>query len=387
MSGPSAPKIHLDQMNGGILLPAVAAAMKEALSFQGNPSSFHKPGRQAAAAIERSRQEVAQLIQAHPQEIVFTSSGTEANALALLGIAKAYPSRGRHLVVSAVEHLSVLHLIRQMEKEGFRVTLVGVDRLGRVDPEALEQALTDETILVSIQWANGEVGTLQPMGPILERVKPRGILIHSDAVSAVGQVPVNVRQVPVDALSMTSSSFGGPPGVGALYLRHGVRVVPLFVGGAQEEGRRAGTENVVGIVGFGQACRVAGQEMEGWMARLIPLRDRLIHGILNMIPEASLNGDPAERLPGHVSMSVPGVDAQALVLSLDREGISVGLGSACTARSIKASHVLKAMGVEQLRALGTITLTLGPQVTQADIEFLLDRLPPAVARQRGEVPV
>ncbi|MBI3333064.1 MAG: cysteine desulfurase [Candidatus Omnitrophica bacterium] len=374
-------RIYLDQINGTPLLPQASEAMKEAWGKGGNPSSPHAEGRAANGLKERARVGVASLVRARGEEITFTSSGTEANAWALTGLTKAGTRKGNHLVVSAVEHPSILQTARRMEKEGWKVTAVPVDRAGRVDPAAVEAALTPETALVSIQWANSEVGTLQPVGELARRVKARGILFHTDAVAAAGQLPIDLKAVPADALSLAANTFGGPPGAGALFVRKGVRILPLFVGGAQEDGRRAGTENLAGIVGMGEAARVMARELPGRIPGWIGLRDRLSRGIESRLPEARLNGHPTERLPGHLSVSLPGADAEALVLALDREGISVGIGSACTARAMKASHVLRAMGADDAHALGTITLTLGVETTEEEIDRVLEILPRVAAGQ------
>ncbi len=372
-------RVYLDHGNGRPLSPGVRAAVAEALTRCGNPSSPHAEGRAAARLRDQARGEVAALLRARPEEIVLTSCGTEANVWALTGLAGSRRGAGRHLVVSAVEHLSILETARRMEKEGWSVTVVPVDRQGRVDPDQLEQALTAETALVSLQWANPEVGTLQPVAEAARRVKARGILFHCDAIVAVGQVPVDLQAVPVDALSLASGPLGGSPGVGALYVRKGVRLPPLFVGGSQESSRRAGTENLLGIVGMGAAAAEAAQALPALARTLPPLRERLIRGILELLPEATLNGHPTERLPGHVSVSFPGVDAEVLLLTLDREGFSVGLGSACVSRTMKSSHVLKAMGLEPLYALGTVTFTLGQGNTQQEVEALVAALPRAAA--------
>ncbi len=376
-------RVYLDHANGTALRPEVIRAMQRAMSWIGNPSSLHAEGRAAGRGIDRSRAELAALIGAQSEEIFFTSSGTEANSWALLGLTNATATKGRHLVVSSIEHLSILQTAKRLEREGWKVTWIPVGGTGRIDPDALERALTPETVLVSVQWANGEVGTLQPMEELVRRVKSKGILFHSDAVAAAGQVPIDVRKVSVDLLSLAANTFGGPPGVGALFVRKGVRIVPLFIGGAQEEGRRAGAENGLGIVGMGEAAALARQELPRWDSQLIPLRDRLIQGILERIPETSLNGDPMHRLPGHVSVSFPGVDAEALALALDLNGAAVGLGSACPAKTMKASHVLKAMGIEESRALGTITCTLGIQTSEEELQRFLDLLPRVVAQQRS----
>ncbi len=362
-------RIYLDLLNGSHLA--------------GNPSSPHAEGRAAAQHLEKARRQVADLIGARPEEILFTSSGSEANTWALVGLAKAVEPKGKHRVVSAVEHLSILQTAHRMEKGGGSVSIVPVDRFGRVDPGEVERTLTPQTVLVSIQWANGEVGTIQPMRELVRRVKTKGILFHTDAVAAAGQTPIDVREIPVDALSLAANSFGGPPGVGALFLRKGVRIDPLFVGGGQEGGRRAGTENLPGIIGMGDAAFVARERLPRLSGRLSTLRDRLVQGILNDIPEGSLNGHPDERLPGHASFSFAGVDAETLVLALDLEGIAVGLGSACQHQTMKSSHVLRAMGVENARAMGTITCTLGASTTEEEIDQVLEVLPKVVARVSG----
>lgn len=379
MEHSQAYRVHFDHLNGAPLLPEVASAMSRALAELANPSAPYAEGRAAARLRERVRAQVAALVGAHPEEIVFTSSGTEANAWAFRGLAEARAGairqaqgiRRGHIVISAVEHLSILQTARQMEKEGWSVTRLPVDKAGRVDPEALEQALTPETALVSIQWASAEVGTVQPMAELVRLAKRRGALVHSDAVAAAGRVPVDVREVPVDALSLAGNVWGGPPGIGALYLRKGTRILPLFVGGTQEEGRRAGTENLLGAVGMGAAAEAAAQRLAGLAGRANPLREKLVRGILNLVPEAALNGHPTERLPGHASMSFPGTDAEALVLSLDMQGVAAGLGSACSFQARKPSHVLKAMGVADGHALGTVVFSFGFDTAEGDVDRVL----------------
>lgn len=376
---PTRPRVYLDHANGRPLSAAVRTAVSDTLARCGNPSSIHAEGRTAAHLRDQARGQVASLIRAQPEELLFTSSATEANLWALAGLAKLHAGKGKHLVVSAVEHLSLLDAARRMEKEGWSVTVVPVDRRGQADPERVEEALTPQTALVSVQWANPEVGSLQPVVELACRVKAKGLFFHSDAVAAAGQVPVDVRSVPVDALSLAANAFGGPPGVGALFLRKGLRIPPVFLGGSQEDGRRAGTENLLGVVGMGAAAAEAAKALPALAEALPPLRERLVRGILNLLPEAALNGHPTERLPGHVSVSFPGVDAEVLLLTLDREGFSVGLGSACVSRTMRRSHVLKAMEIDAAYALGTLTCTLGPGNTQEEVEAFLKALPRAVA--------
>jgi len=378
-------RIDLDDQNSAPLSPEVAEAIQGALKLRGNPSSPHAEGRRCLQAIERARAGVAGLINARPEEVVFTSSGTEANCWALTGLTPPQAAKGRQIVLSAVEHRSVLQTAQRLEAQGWAVTVLPVDRWGRVDPEALEAALTPETALVSLQWANGEVGTLQPLPECVRRVKARGILFHSDSIAAVGKVPVDLRAVPADALSLAANTFGGPPGVGALVVRKGVRILPLFVGGAQEQGRRAGTENWPGIVGMGRAAELAMDRLNQAQARLTWLRERLIQGVSDRVPQALFNGHPTERLPGHLSVSFPGMEAEALVLALDLEGVAVGMGSACTSRTMKASHVLKAMGIDEEHALGTITFTLGVETTPEQIDRLLEILPKVIASGHPEL--
>jgi cysteine desulfurase len=372
-------RLFFDLLNQAPLRESVRLAIQEALQEVGNPASPHAEGRRAARWLERARHQVAALFGSKADEVFFTSSGTEANVWALSGLAGAQRSKGNHIVVSAVEHLSVLQHVRRMEREGWSVTVVPVDRFGRVDPERVEAAITPATVLVSVQWANAEVGTVQPMAEVVRRVKAKGILVHSDAVAASAQCALDPGGVGVDALSVAGNVWGGPPGVGALILRKGVRILPLFVGGTQEQGYRAGTENLLGIVGMGAAAEALGKEWPHW--ETVPsLRERLWRGILGRVPEASLNGHPIERLPGHLSVSFPGEDGEALMLALDLKGVAVGLGSACTFRTRKASHVLKAMGVEEERALGTIVFSFGPTVTEGDVEEVLGRLEGALKR-------
>ena len=371
-------RIHFDDLNGRPLSPEVRTAITEALESCGNPSSLHAFGQAAARLLKRARGQVAALAGARPEEVLFTAGGTESNAWALRGLAEPARGRGNHLIVSAIEHLSVLQTVREMEREGWSVTLVPVDAAGRVDPARLEGTLTPQTVLVSIQWANPEVGTLQPVAEIARRVKARGVLFHTDAVAAAGRVPLELAQVRADAVSLASGPLGGPPGAGALILRRGVRIRPLLVGGTQEEGRRAGTENLLALAGFGAAAELAVRELPALSGKVLPLRERLVRGILTLVSDAVFNGDPTDRLPGHISISFPGADAEALVLALDREGVSVGLGSACSSKAMKASHVLKAMGVTDAQALGTVTLTLAGETGEEEINRFLEILPRAL---------
>jgi len=374
-------RIHLDHLNGAPLLPEAAAAISQALGKLANPSAPYAEGREAARLRDRARGQVAALLGARPDEILFTSSGTESNLWALSGLARsvlrqAQGERRNHIVLSAVEHLSLLQGARQMEKEGWEITVVPVDHAGRVDSGRVEQALTPRTALVSVQWANAEVGALQPVAELARRVKQRGVLFHSDAVAAAGRVPVDVREMPADALSLAANIWGGPPGVGALYLRKGVRILPLMVGGTQEEGRRAGTENLAGIIGMGAAAAAVAERLGSFAAGANPLREKLVRGILELSVGAALNGPshPTERLPGHASVSFPGVDAEGVVLSLDMEGICASSGSACSSGSLTPSHVLSALGLPDTLCNSLIRLSLGRETSDADIQYLLSKI-------------
>jgi cysteine desulfurase len=378
-------RIFLDQINGSPLLPEVQQAIAGLLARAANPSGLHAEGREAARLRDLARSEVAELVGARAEEVTFTSSGSEANQWALMGLAEANRTRGNHLILSSVEHASLLQSARRLEKSGWGVTLLPVDSNGWVHPDSLEQALSPKTVLISVQWANPEVGTLQPIAELARRAKARNALVHCDAVAAAGQVRVDFRDLPLDALSLAAHPMGAPPGAGALVLRKGVRIWPLLVGGTQEEGRRAGTENLLGIVGMGAAAQTLRKDLEGWGSRITPLRDRLFRGILKGVPDALLHGHPTERLPGHLSLSIPGLDAESLVLALDLEGVALGLGSACTSLTQKASHVLRAMGVEESLARGAVTCTLGLQSREEEIDQVEEILPRAVAGLRKRV--
>lgn len=361
-------RVYLDAVSGTPLLPAAQAAMAAWLSRVGNPSNhLHREGREAAEALTAARCAVAALIGASSDEVSCTSSGTEANAWAVRGLLASQRTKGKHLVVSAVEHVSLLNTVRRLEREGFRVTRVRVDGDGRVDPADVVSALQPDTVLVSVMWANHEVGTLQPIADIARAVRERGILFHTDAVAAVGSVDVSVAAVPVDALSLAANQFGGPAGVGALYVRDGVNIHPFFDGGIQEHGRRAGTENLLGIIGMGAAAEVARQQRLAWTDHRRPLRDQLACALQEDEPACRVFGHPTERLPGHLCVAYEGIDGESLALGLDREGVALVQSSACTSRTLKVSHVLKAMGLADALAQGACLATLGPDTTAADV--------------------
>jgi cysteine desulfurase len=347
----------------------------------GNPSSIYRLGRRGFEALDAAHETVARLLNARPTEIIFTGGGSEADNLAIKGIAQAARRRGNHLVTSAIEHHAVLHTCERLEREGFAVTYLPVDEYGRVDPAAVAEAITDQTALVTIMYANNEVGTIQPIAEIARVCRERGVPFHTDGVQAA-LLDLDVRALGVDLLTLSAHKFYGPKGVGILYARQGTRLQPQVLGGSQERNRRAGTENVPGAVGAAAAFELIRAEREYETARLRALRDRLIAGVL-AIPGARLTGHPIERLPGNASFAFPGVEGESLLLNLDLAGIAASSGSACTTGSVEPSHVLAAMGLSADEARGHLRLTLGHSNTEADVEAVLAQLPPIVERLRA----
>ncbi len=381
-------KVYLDNAATTPILPKVLEAMlpyfKDAY---GNPQSLHNWGDEAREAIEDARGRVADLIGAQTEEIIFTSSGTESNNFAIKGLAMAQQSKGKHIVVSAIEHFSVLHSARTLEKWGFELTLIPVDRYGLVDPDEVARSLRKDTVLVSIMHANGEVGTIQPIKKIAELVKEAGAIFHTDAVAAAGNIPLDVRELRVDALSLAGNQFYGPKGVGALWLKKGTRIIPFLDGGVQEGGRRSGTENVPAIVGLGKAAELAKAEMESRMNRLSALRDRLIAGLLSRIEHVILTGHPTQRLPGNASFCIEFIEGEAMLLLLSSKGVAASSGSACTSRALKASHVLTAMRIPPEIAQGSLLFSFGLENTEEDVDYVLEVLPPIVDRLRQMSPL
>ena len=381
-------KVYLDNAATTPILPEVLEAMLPYLKdAYGNPQSLHDWGDEAREAIEDARGKVAAFIGTQPEEIIFTSSGTESNNLAIKGLAMAQRSEGKHIVVSAIEHFSVLHSARTLEKWGFEITQVPVDRHGLVDPNEVARSLREDTVLVSVMHANSEVGTIQPIREIAGLVKETGAIFHTDAVAAAGTIPVDVRELGLDALSLAGNQFYGPKGVGALWLKRGVRIIPFLDGGVQEGGRRAGTENVPAIVGLGKAAELAKAEMESRMERLSALRDRLIGGLLPRIEHVVLTGHPTQRLPGNASFCVEFIEGEAMLMLLNQRGIAVSSGSACTSRALKASHVLTAMGIPAEVAQGSLLFNFGLENTEEDVDYVLEMLPPIVDRLRQMSPL
>lgn len=381
-------RAYLDNVATTPVLPQVLEAMLPYFrDAYGNPQSIHEWGDQAREALDDARSKVAALIVAQPEEIIFTGSGTEANNFAIKGLALARQSQGKHVVISAIEHFSVLHAAKTLEKWGFEVTQVPVDRYGLVDPEEVGTSIREDTALVSIMHANSEVGTVQPIAEIVKVVKKRGALFHTDAVATTGSIPVDVKELGVDALSLTPNQFYGPKGVGALWLKKGARIIPFLDGGVQEGGRRAGTENVPAIVGLGKAAELAKEEMASRMAHLSALRDRLIEGLLSRIEHAILTGHPTQRLPGNASFCIEFIEGEAMLMLLSHQGIAASSGSACTSRALKASHVLTAMGLPAEIAQGSLLFSLGLENTEEDIDYVLEQLPPIVDRLRQMSPL
>ena len=368
--------------------PKVLEAMMPYFSGKfGNPSNLHDIGRESKNAVEEARGRTAALIGAKPEEIFFTSSGAESNNFALKGLAQANSQKGKHIIVSQLEHFSILHPAKTLEKSGFTVTYLPTDRDGIVDPGEVAKAITKDTVLVSIMHANNEIGTIEPIEEISRITKEKGVLFHTDAVASTGWIPVDVKTLGVDALSLSGHQFYGPKGAAALFVRKGVRIKPQIEGGIQEDGRRAGTENVPAIVGLGRAAELAAAEITARMNYLAPLRDRLQKGLMDKIDHMVINGHPAKRLPHSLNVSMWYVEGESMLLFLNMQGISVSSGSACTSRSLKSSHVLTCIGTDAAVANGTLLMTLGMGTTREDIDYVVEKLPPIVQRLREMSPL
>jgi cysteine desulfurase len=354
----------------------------------GNASSVYGLGQRARQAIDQARDEVAAFYGVVAKEVIFTSGGTEGDNFAFRGIAERNADRGRHVITSTIEHDAVLRSAEALERDGFEITRLPVNRFALVDPQALRDALRPDTILVSIMHANNEVGTIEPIRELVAVTREHSqAYFHTDAVQSTGKIPVRVDELGVDLLSMSAHKLHGPKGVGCLVVRSGVRLEPQQRGGGHERNRRAGTENVAGIVGLAKAVGIAQRDLAKNTAHLIALRDRLINGVLDRIPGAELTGHPQQRLPHHASFLFAGVEGESLLLQLDMEGIAASSGSACTSGSLEASHVILALGYPRERALGSLRLSVGKGNTDADIDLVLDRLPAMVARLRAMAPV
>jgi cysteine desulfurase len=366
--------IYLDHAATTPVDPEVFEAMVPFLTgVYGNPSSVYGPGRDARAAVDRARDTVAAALGCQSREVIFTSGGSESDNLAIRGVARRNRERGRHLVCSQVEHHAVLHTCQDLEREGFEVSYLAVDRLGRVDPEDLRGALRPDTLLVSVMTGNNEVGTIQPVKELAAVTHEHSpAYFHTDAVQAFGKVDVSVDEIGADLLTISAHKISGPKGSGVLYVRMGTRIQPLITGGGHERNRRAGTENVAGIAGLAAAVGLATRNRERDAASMSGTRDRLIEGMLRDVDGASLTGHPTERLPHHASFLVPGVEGDALLMRLDRAGVYASSGSACTSGSLEPSHVLLAMGLSPREALGSLRLTVGKETTTADVDAALE---------------
>jgi len=353
----------------------------------GNPSTVYDLGSRIKAVLDEQRAKVAELIGARAEEIIFTSGGTEANNLAIKGIAFAHRKKGNHIIVSATEHHSVLNSARFFERLDYEVTFLQVDEHGLVDPQRIRELIRPETTLVSIAHASNEIGTIQPLSEIAQICKEKGVFFHTDAVASVGNIQVNVKELGVDLLSLSGIPLRAPKGTGALYFRKGLRLMPLLHGGIQESGRRGGTENVPGIVGLGKAAELARMELPQKVKHVKALRDKLVEGVLQKIEAVKFTGHPENRLPGHASFCVQAIEGEALVFMLSSEGIYVNTGSACASKALKSSPVLVAIGVPAELAQGSIVFTLDTTNTEEDIDYVLEKLPPVVQRLRALSPL
>lgn len=381
-------RIYLDHIAGTPLLPEALDAMLPFLREKfGNPSSIHGFGEEAETAMTEAREKVAALINADPDEIYFTANGTESNNLAFKGVPGAMRAKGNHIVTTPVEHFSIMHALKAMERDGYEVTQVPVDEYAMVNPADVEKAITDKTVLVSVQLANPEVGTLQPIAEIAEICRRKKVPLHTDAVAAAGIIPVDVKALGVDLLSLAGNMFYGPKGAAALYIRKGTRINPLFDGGIQERGKRAGTENVPAIVGMGVAAEAAKREMAARVEHLEKLSNKLRDGLVERIPHLLVFGKPGRRLPNNVSVGARFIEGESVLLFMDMAGIAIASGSACISRSLKVSHVMLAMGVSHGEANGSLLFTLGQDNTEADVEAVFRELPPIVQRLRDMSPL
>lgn len=381
-------QVYLDHAATTPTHPEVVDAMLPFFSEKfGNPSSLYSRAREARKAVEEARIKVATALGASPEEIYFTSGGTESDNWAIKGIAAAHQKKGNHIITSSIEHHAVIDPCRHLEKQGFSVTYLPVDEYGRVDPAAVAAAITPETILISVMTANNEIGTIQPIAEIGKIAREHDIFFHTDAVQAIGAIPIDVDALSVDLLSLSAHKFYGPKGIGALYIRKGTRAETLMHGGGQERRRRAGTENVPGIVGLGEAIEHAVTDLEGRTRRIAAMRDRLIAGILDTIPKSRLNGHPTQRLANNVNIAFRYVEGESILLMLDYFGIAASTGSACTSATLDPSHVLLACGLPAEHAHGSLRLTLGEENTEEDIDYVLEVLPGIIERLRSMSPL
>ncbi|HJX24255.1 MAG TPA: cysteine desulfurase family protein [Candidatus Bathyarchaeia archaeon] len=355
--------------------------------FFGNPSSIHFLGEAPRKALENARMKVAELVNANKkEEIIFNSGATEGNNLALLGVAYRNKDRGRHIITTKIEHISIRNLCKHLEKQGFMITYLPVDKCGVVDPEVLKKEITDETILVSMNYANGEIGTIEPIREMGELTRRKNIYLHVDAVAAAGKIPIDVQKDNVDLVTISSNDMYGPKGVGALYVKEGTKLSPQVIGGGQERGLRSGTEDIPGIVGLGKAAELAKVEMVEEGSKMTALRDRLMNGLLG-IPDTYLNGHPTQRLPSNANLRFSYVEGESLLLSLDMEGIAVSSGSACTSKTLEPSPVLLAIGLKHEEAHGSLSFTMSKYNAREDVDYAIEVLPKIVTKLRAISPL
>ncbi|ATW27966.1 cysteine desulfurase NifS [Candidatus Formimonas warabiya] len=381
-------RIYMDHGATTPLHPEVISVMSDVMKeVFGNPSSLHYFGREAKKYVDEARQKVADLIGAKFEEIYFTGGGTEADNIAVFGTLYANSKKGRHIITSSVEHHAVLDSCIQLAKAGYDVTFLPVDQYGMVDPDQVKKEIRKDTVLISVMHANNENGTIEPVEEISEIAKEHGVFFHTDCVQTVGKIPVNVDDLGADLLTLSAHKIYGPKGIGALYKRKGVRVSPLIHGGGQEKKLRSGTENTLGIIGFGKAAELAARDLETDNIRVKQLRDKLIQGVMEKISDVRLNGHPEKRLPHNAHFSFAYVEGESLLLSLDMKGVAISSGSACSSRSLQPSHVLVATGLPQELVHGSIRITLGRDNTEEDIDYVLNVLPEIVARFRSFSPL
>lgn len=381
-------RVYLDHSATTPVRPEVAQLVsKYFLETFGNPSSVHGFGREARKGVENAREQIANLIKAKPEEIFFNSGGTEADNMAVIGAAMANQTKGKHIITTQIEHHAVLDSCKFLQRQGFDVTFLPVNADATIDLEKLKATIRDDTILITMMHVNNEVGTILPIKEVGQIAKEKGIIFHVDAVQSFGKLPIDVNEMNIDLLSASGHKLYAPKGIGCLYLRKGTKIAPMFFGGSQERKRRPGTVNAPGIVGFGLAAELAGKEMEEEIAKLTALRDKLIDGILERIPDVKLNGHRTQRLPGHVNFSFRYIEGESLLLMLDMKGIGASSGSACTSGSLDPSHVLLAMGLPHEVAHGSLRMTLGRDNTEEDIDYVLEVLPEIVEKLRSMSPL
>lgn len=382
-------KVYMDHAAGMSVDPRVFESMKPYFTENyGNPSSSHSFGANARNVLMESREKVARLIGAEkPEEVIFTSGGTDSNNLAIRGVAYRNKEKGNHIITTTIEHMSVLNICKYLQKQGFEITYMPVDKQGMVDPEKLKDEITDKTVLISVMYANSEIGTIQPIREIGKIARENQIYFHVDAVAAAGKVPINVKEENIDLMSISSNDMYGPKGMGTLYIKSGVKIQPIIQGGGQERGVRSGTENIPGIVGMSKAAEIAREEMADEGRRLSKLRDKLINGVRDTIERSYLNGHPTKRLPNNANLRFSYIEGESLILDLDMLGVQVSSGSACTSKTLEPSHVLLAIGLAHEEAHGSLVFTMGRQNSDEDVDYVLEVLPGVVKRLRAMSPL